>query len=64
VAVWAVTCTNSNSNIVHSPVEQKSLGDWFMPLMPEVPPEARITCEKCHADISFLRSDLRYLASA
>jgi hypothetical protein len=63
VAVWAVTCTNCNSNIVLSQVEQKSLRDWFMPLKPEVPAEARITCEKCHACVSFLRSDLRYLAS-
>jgi len=61
VAVWAMICTNCNSNIVHSTVKQKHLEDWLMPVKPLVPAGARITCDKCQTSVSFLRSDLRYL---
>jgi hypothetical protein len=63
VAVWVVICANCSSNIVHSTVEQNHLADWLIPLKPEVPTGARIVCEKCQTSVSFLRSDLRYLAN-
>jgi hypothetical protein len=63
MASWAVVCTNCNSRIPYSQVTERDLAEFFFPSRPEVPSDAAITCPKCQTVVSYVRTDLRYIAT-
>jgi len=63
MASWAVTCTNCNSNIVHSQIVLKNLSDLFFPAKPDVSAGTTMTCPECGTVVSYVRTDLRYLSA-
>jgi hypothetical protein len=63
MASWAVVCTNCNSKILHTQVTEHGLAEFFIPARPEVSAAATITCPKCQTTVSFVRTDLRYIAT-
>ncbi len=61
--IWAVICIKCNSKILHSQATNKSLEDFYIPWKPEVPVDSTITCPNCGTVVSYVRTDLRYLAN-
>jgi hypothetical protein len=61
---WTLVCKNCHKAFAYSKIGN-TLGDFFLPLRPEIPPEGvERECPNCKVHAIYQRNELRYQSEA